>query len=299
MDNRAEWLQKRKTGIGGSDAAAVLGMSKYKTPLDVYAEKVGDALELEDNGPMLWGRLLEPVIRQRYADETGRAVAVPPDILRHASRPFMIATPDGITDDGRLLEIKTSRTADGWGTPGTDEIPTAYLLQVQHYLAVTALPVADVAALIGGSDYRLYYVEADAELQAMLVDAEAEFWARVERREPPPPVTYADAVARFGKVSKSVDVIADPDADAAVSLIRAAQLAIKEAEGAIDSARAVICAQMGDADTLRDAGGNILATWKTAKSANRFDSAAFKAAHPDLFAQFSKPGEPSRRFLIK
>ena len=74
---RSEWLKQRQAGIGGSDVAPILGISKWRTPLDVYNDKTSDIFEEEDNSSMIWGRRLEPVIRQAYADETGANVIVP------------------------------------------------------------------------------------------------------------------------------------------------------------------------------------------------------------------------------
>ena len=172
--DRAQWLAQRRLGIGGSDAAAVLGLSKWKTPLALWQEKSGQAPDDDsDSEPMLCGRVLEPVIRQQYAQRTGRTVRLPEQILAHPQHNWMLANIDGITECGRIVEIKTARTGADWGEAGTDQIPQAYLLQVQHYMAVTGCAVADIAVLIGGADYRMYEVQADAELQAMLIDAEA------------------------------------------------------------------------------------------------------------------------------
>ena len=110
---RLEWLKTRQTGIGGSDVAAILGISKWTTPLDVYNEKVADTPTEKDSDSMEWGRRLEPVIRQAYADKTGRVVAVPEKQFRSDAHPFMIANVDGVCED-RLLEIKTARSGADW-----------------------------------------------------------------------------------------------------------------------------------------------------------------------------------------
>lgn len=296
--SRDEWLRERMAGIGGSDAAAALGLSQWKTPYALYQEKRGELGPQPDNESMLWGRALEPVIRQQYAERTGRTVHLPESILHHPKIGFMLANVDGVTTDDRLLEIKTARTAQDWGEPGTDEIPQAYLIQVQHYLSVTELPVADVAALIGGSDFRLYEVPADPELQQMIIDGEAEFWRRVQDGNPPEPVSYADVQARFGRRSTAAAVEADTDLrDYVRSLhaIKQQMAALKEHE---EDFKTRIMLALGEADTLTFS-GLTLATWKAAKAAERFDSKAFREAHPDLYHQFLRAGEPTRRFLLK
>lgn len=293
-----QWLADRRKGIGGSDAAAVLGLSKWKTPLDVYLDKRGEVADTPDNEAMLWGRALEPVIRQQYAERTGRVVRVPDGILQHQDHPFMLASLDGITDDRRVVEIKTARTGQDWGEAGSDEVPVAYLLQVQHYMAVTGYAVADVAVLIGGSDFRLYEVPADAELQQMLVDGEAAFWQRVKQGTPPDPISYADMQAAFGRSSRAGMIEATPEVLAALATIRAAKEQIKAIEASEEGAKAIVMKAMGEFDTLTQQGFT-LATWKAAKPAMRFDTKAFQAAQPDLYQQFLKPGESSRRFLLK
>lgn len=295
---REEWLKDRMTGIGGSDAPAALGLSQWKTPYALWQEKRGEGIEIEDSESMLWGRALEPVIRQQYAERTGRTVRLPDGIIRHPQIDFMLANVDGVTDDQRVLEIKTARTSQDWGEPGTDEIPQVYLVQVQHYLAVTGFAVADVATLIGGSDFRLYEVPADAELQEMIIEGEREFWRRVQDNEPPEPVSYADVQARFGRSSTAAAVEADTDLrDYVRSLhaIKQQMAALKEHE---EDFKTRIMLALGEADTLTFS-GLTLATWKAAKAAERFDSKAFRAAHPDIYQQFLKTGEVSRRFLLK
>jgi putative phage-type endonuclease len=303
VNARQDWLEARRTGIGGSDVAAILGLSKWKTPLQVYQEKRGELPPQDDNAAMRWGRYLEPVVRQAYADETGREVRLPTELIRHPVYEHMIANLDGVaggaTEPMRIFEAKTARSADGWGEPGSDQVPQAYLLQVQHYMEVTGVAVADVAVLIGGSDFRLYEVPADRELQEMLIDAEADFWSRVQRAEPPEPVTVADAIARWGRSSKEGAVVAGPAVIAAVETLRAIKEQKEAIEASEEGAKAIILKALGEHDTLTDAAGRALATWKASKPALRFDTSAFKVAHADLYAQFVKAGEASRRFLLK
>lgn len=297
--NREQWLEQRRTGIGGSDIAAILGLSRYKTPLQVWREKRGEVIDDADNAAMRWGRYLEPVVRQAYADETGREVLLPSGILRHPTRPFMVASLDGFTEDRRVFEAKTARTAEGWGEAGSDQVPQAYLLQVQWYMAITGFAVADVAALIGGSDFRVYPIEADAELHELMIDAAAEFWRSVERGEPPEPLTVSDAVARWGRSSRADLVMADDAALRAIADLREIRTHRDQLERAEEAAKAIVLRALGECDTLVDAHGKTLCTWRASAGATRFDAKAFAAAHPALHAEFMRQGEPCRRFLLK
>lgn len=298
MNAHAEWLKQRQTGIGGSDAAAILGLSPYRTPFQVYQEKTGQLDAQPDNENMLWGRVLEPVIRQQYADRTGRVVRIPEEMLRHPVHGFMIANVDGVTDDSRLLEVKTARSAKEWGEPGSDQIPQAYLIQVQHYLAVTMLPVADVSVLIGGSDYRQYEIPADLELQEMIIEGEAKFWNDLQAGIAPEPISFADAQARYGRNSSTGEVQASDEVLQAIKHLEVIKKESKRLELLEEENKAVLMLALGDLDTLVHE-GKTLATWKAAAAAKRFDSKAFQEAHPDLYQQFIKTGEPSRRLLIK
>ena len=301
MNAREQWLAERRLGIGGSDVAPILGMSPWATPLDVYLDKVGEAPERPDTPAMAWGRAMEPLLRQAYEAQTGLQVTVPPSALVHPVHGFMRANLDGIVPQAnRVFEGKTARTAEGWGEPGTDEVPDAYALQVQHYLLVTGLSLADIAVLIGGSDFRIYTVEADPQVQSDLIDLEREFWHRVETRTPPEPRTFAEVQQRFGRSSAAGAVQADPEAYAAWAELQDARRIAKEAEAREEAAKAVLMRTLGDTgDTLVDPSGRVLATWKLAKAPQRFDTKALQAEHPDLYNQYLRAGEPSRRFLPK
>ena len=247
---------------------------------------------------MKWGRALEPVIRQEYAEATGRVVLQPSDMLRHPKHEFMLANLDGMTEDRRVVEIKTARSALGWGEPGSDQVPQDYMFQVQHYMAVTGFEVADVAVLIGGSDFRLYEVPADAELQEMMIDAEASFWDRVITNTPPEPVSLADAQARYGRALAAGAIEATREVTDALARFQAINAQIDGLQEQADIAKAQIMAFMGERESLIVSGKPAI-TWKTQAGAKRFDSAAFKEAHADLYPMYLKQGEASRRFLVK
>ncbi len=201
---REQWLEQRRSGIGGSDAAAILGVSKWKSPLDVWLEKTGRAEETKESEAMYWGTVLEEPVARKYMEVTGRKIERCNDILVHPDKPFVIASvdrlvcPDGkkrprvkgkiITDRG--LEVKTANAfvASDWGESGTDEVPEYYLPQPMHYMAVTGCRSWDVAVLIGGSDFRIYHIERDDELIRLMLEAEEQFWHDHVLKDVPPPV---------------------------------------------------------------------------------------------------------------
>lgn len=142
MNANAEWLALRKTGIGGSDAPVVCGMSPWKSALELYLEKRGEAEpeDLSDNDAVRFGTLLEDVIADEYVRRTGRKVRRVNRQLRAKDHPFMVANLDrDVVGQPRILECKTAgiHAKDEWGEQGTDEVPEYYLLQCTHYLAAT------------------------------------------------------------------------------------------------------------------------------------------------------------------
>lgn len=170
-----EWHAARAHGIGGSEVAPVLGLSPWESRFSLWHRKRGLAAPVAESDIMYWGKLLEHVIRQEFnrrRTEAGLPVAVNAGTWRHSDRPWQIANPDGLLPDA-LFEAKTARTDDGWGEPGTDQIPVYYRTQVLWYLDVFGFDLAHVAVLIGGSEYREYQMTASPD--------EAEFMRREVR----------------------------------------------------------------------------------------------------------------------
>ena len=191
--NRERWLAERRAGIGGSDVAAILGLSPFKTAFEVWLDKTSAELTrnpIDDLERIQFGRLMEDIIAREYARREGVKVRRRNELVRHARYPWMIANVDRLIDGQRCgLECKNVdamafRLGD-WGEPGTDQAPDEYVLQCQHYMIVLDYPVWHLAACVGGNRLVHFVIERDAELAEMLIDAEREFWQRVEQRQAP------------------------------------------------------------------------------------------------------------------
>jgi putative phage-type endonuclease len=287
----ADFHELRRTGIGGSDAAAALGISPWRTPYELWREKTGEGEDAPRTvtEPMLWGTLMEPVILGEYVRRTGHAVEKPTEMLRHDKYTWMIAHLDGWVMDGRIIkrgvEFKTSRDGRGWGEPGTDEIPMHTGVQVHHYLIVTRAPVWDVAVLIGGSDFRIYTVLADPVVAGELIGRQAAFWQRVERREPPDPVNLHDASARWGRLLTPGAVSAGEDDIKAVETMRWVRQQRATLDAAEDEAKLHLMTALGEhGDSLVNAAGELLCSWRMDKGRKGYTVEA---------------REPARRFLLK
>lgn len=192
---RKQWLEVRRSGLGSSDAAAILGLSPYRTALHVYEDKV-TGVSAPENASMHWGTLLEGVVASAYAAETNRIVVEPSGLVtKHPRYPWMLASIDRWALDPapgqskRILECKTCSytRAHLWGQPGTDEIPRDYYVQVQHQMCVHEAALADVAVLIDNSDFRIYSVMRNDDFCEGLVQTLKDFWAQVLERVPPAP----------------------------------------------------------------------------------------------------------------
>lgn len=173
----------RTTGIGGSDAAAILGISPFKdaTRLNVWMEKTHHPLwtPKTQTPAMHWGKLLEPVLRAEYARSHRVDVAESPGRLRHPNG-IQFATPDGfVFEGGELRGLWEGKTAsdEEYGDWGAG-IPEHYVPQVQQYLAVTGLPWCDLSVLLPGGDFRTFRLDSDIGYQIDLEERIVDFWAR-------------------------------------------------------------------------------------------------------------------------
>lgn len=185
-----QWLDMRKKSVGGSEIAAALGLSRWRSPFDVWAEKTGHVTRKDEpTDAMRFGTLLEPVIRKEFARRNGLEVCECPYIMAHKDYPFMTCNLDGYVKlpDGScaVLEIKTANTfaSDDWANMGA---PIEYVMQVQYYLAITQMRFAYLAVLIGSSDYRQVIIERDDEVIAVIIEKLKDFWKMVETNTPPP-----------------------------------------------------------------------------------------------------------------
>jgi putative phage-type endonuclease len=298
MNDRAAFHANRALVLGGTDAAGALAVSKWKTRLGIYLDKTGQGVPLEDNPAMFWGRTLEPIVRDEYARRVGVPVQGSVPFARSAAYPFMGGHFDGIReDDGRIVEIKTARSPDEWGADGSADVPVDYLCQVMHYMIVAEVKLADIAVLIGGSDFRVYTVPFDDELAGMIVEAERELWDRIERRDPPEPTTAADVAAMY-RIAKAQPIEAVEWVVQSCQRLREWKEDLETAKTLIEAEEMLIKKYMAENDTLT-MNGSTLATWKQRKASERLDTKRLKAEAPEVYSRFAVTGEPTRTFLLK
>lgn len=189
------WHAARAQGIGGSEIAAVLGLSPYESRFSLWHRKKGLIGPVEESEEMYWGKEHEPAICRRFAREHPEWFVRGSFTYAAAGRPWQIANPDrnlwptdSHIDDrvpAAVLEAKTARDDIGWGEEGTDAIPVWYRCQCQWYMDVTGARRCYVAVLIAGSEYREYVVDYDPADALRMRQAAAEFMRSLAADERP------------------------------------------------------------------------------------------------------------------
>lgn len=304
--DRALWLDLRRQGLGGSDAAAICGEDPYRSPFAVWLEKVAaDDAEDRDNEAMFWGRRLEGVVRDVTGEREHLAIDTVPHLLAHPDFSWMLASPDGLArhlDAPSPEGVYEGKTGGYWaGQAWADnQVPAGYVLQAQHYLAVCGLEWAIYGCLIAGQQLVVRRVARDQELIDHLIDIEADFWRRVTDRTPPAPdgsKATTDLLAHLYDVTPGSVLTVDPH-DVRVLLDERAAAKADEAAAAERAAAAEnqLKALAGEYEVVVDPDGRTLFTWREVTS-HRLDGKALKVAHPDTHAAFLKPST-SRRFHV-
>lgn len=290
----------RKHFLGGSDAAGVLGLSRWDTPLSVWAEKTGQFIRPEvDSEATELGRELEDYVARRFARKTGKTVVASPGTVFHPAHNFLGATVDRLIEgEDAFLECKTCSPWKSKEWEG-DEIPQEYIIQCYHYMMVTLLRKAYLAVLIGNQEFKIKEILWDDKVISDLKTREVSFWQEfVMTGIMPTTITRRDTdilsemfpMAEEGKV-----VALDDKANQIIEALTAFKEDAKNVENQIELHENELKAMLGDAE-----GGTTSlyrVAWQNVRS-KRFDAKAFELAHPDLAKQF-KPEKISRRFSYK
>lgn len=169
-----EWRQMRKAGLGGSDAAGAIGLSRYASPITVYFDKTEDGVEREDSEKMEAGRRLEPVIAEWFAEKSGKKVIRQPYMYRNLEHPWMLANVDfGIEGENAGVECKNTSFEKDWED---GLVPDEYFLQCNHYMAVTGADRWYLVYLVSGWKLRWVTIERNEDLIQTLIKQEGDFW---------------------------------------------------------------------------------------------------------------------------
>ena len=297
--DRAEWLEERRKGIGGSDAAAIAGLSRYRSPFQVYMEKLGLIEPAEENEAMYWGTRLEEIVADEFSKRTGLKIRRRNAILQHPEHKFMLANVDRLIvgkDEGLECKTASAYKADEWKD---DDIPWEYAIQCYHYMAVTGYSAWWIAVLIGGNRFVYKRIERDENIIANLIKIESDFWNNHILKKVPPEVDGSETSTEFVKSlypesnGKAVDL-----PSTAAEWIEAYERYSEEEKAARErkqEAQNHLQMLLGEFETGFYRDRKIV--WKTITT-NRIDTKLLKSEQPEIYEKYLKP-IVSRRFEIK
>lgn len=204
--DRIDWLKQRQSHIGGSDVAAILGLSRWRTPFDIYLSKTTPVDEKEEEPKyFVRGRFLEGAIAEWYADKFKVTLAHrDPFNMIVGPESWMAANPDATVLPGNGvaeeygLECKSTRSEDGFGKSGSDILPVEYQLQGHWYMACTGFKRWDFAVFFTISDeFRWYTIERDDDVLKNIVDRCRDWWDEHIVAGNPPPIDWSDSASEY------------------------------------------------------------------------------------------------------
>lgn len=293
-----EWLALRRTGIGGSDIAALLGMSQYTSPYEVYLDKRGELPDLPRSEFLMraayWGHRHEELIAERFAEHYGvrtRRIG----LIRHVQEAWRLASLDrqvfGCDDGPCLLEIKNRSAwkASEWGPSETEDgVPDREALQTHWYLGVTGYRHAHVGVLINGNDDRFYRIDYDSQIDADVTGMARDFW-RGTQNGIAPPMDGAEASRELlaSLWTGTQDGTRSVDRSEVIPLLserKRLKDAAKELDGQITEAENKLKLIIGDDEIAADADAERLYTWK---QNGAFAAKRFREEHPDLAEKYT------------
>lgn len=306
-EDHEKWLETRDLGIGGSDAAVIMGMNPYKSPYQLWLEKTGqaEAPDLSGNQYVYWGTKNEANIADWFQEETGKKVKRL-GTLRSKEYPFMLANVDRtVVGENAGLEIKTAgvRQYRKWKD---DEIPDAYYCQCLHYMVVTGADYWYTAVLLGGNEAKWKRIERNEEDIQHLIMAETDFWKLVETRTPPPVDGSDSCAAALSAQYKGGDpncsIILPPDIDGVIASLEDDKAIMDALKKQITEKENRLKALLGNAEEGTTDHYRVL--WKTQAGRSSVPLAKIKKQAPDVYQLLEEKGcitigKPSRRFSIK
>lgn len=267
LDALLEFNRRRRNGIGATDAAKILMLSKWGGPLSVYADKISEDPPRPPSLPAWLGLKLQSTVGELYTAATGTRLRAANVQSVHPEHPYIVCHLDfRAWGDSRLLvEAKTRASSKGWGPDGSTEVPIEEWVQVQHELMVTGAREAHIAVLFGHREFRVLNVQRDEPFIAALLPREVAFWNDHVLARIPPPAGGADidAVKDQHPAEKGPMRPATPEQTAIVMELVGARAARLLAEKAEKATVARVLQVIGDAAGISGSFGEI--TWTTNK----------------------------------
>lgn len=291
-------IEERVNDIGGSDAAAVLGVSHWSTPLKIWAEKTGELPheDISDRLPVRLGHALEDTVAQLFSEETGKKVYRVNSTLFHPQYPFIAVNLDRrIVGEKAFLEAKTTSAWKRKDWEG-DEIPQEYIVQCLHGLAVTGMERAYLAVLIGNEGFKIKTIERDEKLLNEVINREVRFWNDfVVPKVMPKSISKNDSetIQRlFPEAIQGKEVYLGDDAKQIIELLEGMKQDSKHLDGLIQQKENELKALIKENEI--GVVGDKRVMWTNRKS-RRLDMSLIKEEIPDIYLKYAK--EVNSRFL--
>lgn len=304
--SREEWLNVRKSGIGSSEVATIVGLNPWETPYQLWRRKVGIDEPKEENFAMKAGHYLEDAVSRFWADETGREIiksSAGDWIIRDNDRPFLQVSPDRtywLTGEKRndsnkgILECKTTQSSID-----ADDLPKHWFCQVQYQLGVAGLEHGSLAWLCGGREFGYKDIDLVPDFYGWLVNEVERFWQdNILGKQEPSAVSVKDILLKYNRHCDGKIVEVGSDILDACTNLREIKKQIKGLETAQAELEERIKMAFGDAEGI-SFDGQTLATWKAPKPSQKFNAKAFQADDPETYSKYVTPQQGARRFLLK
>ncbi len=289
--SREEWLKYRTKGIGGSDVSIIAGINPFKSAHQLWLEKTGQIEpEQTDSEYAHFGTLLEPIVRREFTQRTGIRVRQKHMLLQSEEYPFMFADLDGVINEDGEMAVFEAKTASAYKQEVWEEgIPAPYILQVQHYMAVTGAKRTYIAALVGGNHFYHHMVKRDEEMIGKIVAMEKYFWEThvLGGMEPVPDGSEATTNYFNSRFCESNGKTVELPEEALAVCMEYDRLSeeLKRMEEAKNAAANQLKSYLKEAETGTVGGRKV--TWKLV-SKSTVDTKRLKSEQPEVYSSFLK-----------
>lgn len=289
---REQWLEYRRSGIGGSDASTIVGLNPYSSLYYLFCDKMGALPEKEDNEAMRQGRDLEQYVANRWMERTGKRVKRNNTMWRSTVWPWMLADIDReVVGENAGLECKTTSVYNKHDFAG-GEIPLTYYVQCQHYMAVMGFDRMYLAVLVLNRGFYDFVIERDEEEISSLAAAEGEFWDRLQREEPPEldgsDATMTALKQLYPEEDSGLELTLPSDTASELKQFQHIQEAITDLQNERDAIKARTMARMGEAALA--VAQDMTCSWVTRRRTS-VDTAALKKEFPEIYRKYLKTTE--------
>ena len=297
--SHAQWLEERRNAIGGSDAAAVIGLNPWSSPYYVWADKMDKIPPKEETEAMRQGTDLEEYVARRFTLETGKKVRKCNAILYNPDIPFGHANVDRLViGEDAGLECKTTSQLN-LSTFKNGEYPANYYVQCMHYMMVTGAKKWYLAVLVYSKGFFIFQIDRNEDEIEALKYAEQEFWDKyVKTQEPPEPDEKTSTAEALGYVYEpnGGEMFACSNVDEIIDNLNDLKQKKAELDKEIKKAENQIKDYMGDNETLT--GTNCTCTWKV-QSRSSYDYKRIFAENPQIDESKYRKKSESRVFRMK